>query len=81
MIFWKLQVARASSESQDLNFLCVWDGTIFTLEDQREPPPPDAPETPENQGEEEKKTYGYLALIVFDRDHWNRIRPFNVGIN
>ena len=64
-----------SDDSSDLNFICVRDGTIFTLEKHQKP-------TPENPTpvmvRSEWPTFGFLALAVFEQVPWKRIKALKV---
>lgn len=75
------QVIGVSDESSDLNFFCVRDGTIFTLEEREEPSDEAKPviePVRESSGGLTPPSYGYLALVVFDNEHWRRVKGLNV---
>ena len=62
-----------SDDGEDFSFMYVRDGTIFTLEK----PQLRQEEGPVNK-EKESINYGYLALLVFDSQHWKHIKAMNV---
>lgn len=64
-----------SDDSSDLNFMCVRDGTIFTLE-KRQKPTADNPAPVAVPSE--WPTFGYLALAIFDQIPWKRIKALKV---
>jgi len=68
-----VKVVGSSEDSGDFNFMYVRDGTIFTLEQQQQ-------RLNEDSVDQEKKSinYGFMALLVFDSQHWRRIKTMNV---
>lgn len=73
-----------SEDTSDLNFFCVRDGTIFTLQERPkfsldESAAPELVRT-DHKLFAERPLYGYLALAVFDRDHWKKIQQLQVII-
>ena len=69
-----MKVVGLSDDSQDVNFMMVRDGTIFTLEQRRKSLDVNA----EDKSEEKSSNYGYLALLVFDAVNWKHLKTMNV---
>lgn len=80
-----------SEDISDLNFLCLRDGTIFTLQERpkfpsdvsRTSPTEAAPKlvaSDPSLSVELRPSFGYLALAVFDREHWKKIKSLKVRV-
>ena len=69
-----------SEDSSDLHFLCVRDGTIFTLLKQPTPhqPEPGIQQMNSSEANERKSSFGFLGLAIFEHDQWKRIKTQNV---
>lgn len=66
-----------SDDSSELNFLCVRDGSIFTLKD-RPKPDETVPEMVPSCDPNDKPSFGYLALVVFESNPWRKIKALKV---
>lgn len=69
----------------DLNFLCLRDGTIFTLQERPKIPidesaVPALVASDPSLSQELRPSFGYLALAVFEREHWKRIKSLKVRV-
>ena len=71
-----------SDDSSDLNFLCVQDGTIFTLQKQPEPQQSALGiEQIDLEPNERKPSFGFLGLAVFEPEQWKTIKTQRVGFH
>ncbi|XP_057376353.1 uncharacterized protein LOC130697467 [Daphnia carinata] len=78
------QVVSMSEDSSDLNFLCVWDGTIFTFEKRQQSTTHEASSVTEQISKESqgsKLTFGFLGLAIFETECWNSIRKQRISVN
>lgn len=70
-----------SEDSSDLNFLCVWDGTIFTFQKRQQSATNEVQTVVEDSFKEPKGehiTFGFLGLAIFESEPWKSIKTQRV---
>ena len=62
-----------SDNSNERKILYIRDGTIFTMLEEKKFASGDHIDNRSLPADELKPSYGYLALVVFDINHWKKI--------